>query len=121
MSEKADYENSIPNEIFRYRRSPRRYAIKMASHAGVGLALGIAVDKVCKRVQNAYNLRSGLMIIIQLTVLATIFYILEIYTRKGRKYFLEAQNISPGLFFAGLMFGSQFNLFENIKKFVEPL
>ena len=116
-----NFSTAIPPEIFNYRNSPTNYFTKMAAHSLSGIALGVAVDKICRRIQSGYNLRPSVMILIQLIVIAVSFYVIEFYLSKKFKYAMEFQNITPGLLFAGLFFGVQSNLLQNIQKFVEPL
>lgn len=100
---------------FSYRKSPQAYIGKMATHIIPGFALGIAIDKVCTKFQEAYNLKPWLMIIIQLVVMIIVVYISEMVISWTRTQ--EWQDITPGFFFVSLFFGVQFNLFQNIKTF----
>jgi hypothetical protein len=121
MDSNRSYENIIDPNLFNYRRSAGKYAVKSAAHSAGGLLLGVGIDKVCSKLQRGLNIKPALMILIQLVVIVIVFYTIEMYITKQFKYAMEWQNITPGLLFAGLFFGSQSNLFENIKTFFKPL
>lgn len=110
-----EYSGAIDPNLFNYKKSVGKYAAKTVAHTAAGLLLGVGIDRVCNKLQQGLKLKPGVMILIQLIVIVVVFYVIEMYISE--KYAMEWQNITPGLIFVGLFFGSQFNLFENIKKF----
>jgi hypothetical protein len=115
MSKATKEANPFSADLFDYRESGSKFLFKSLSHAAAGLALGLAIDKLCNTVQNSFNVKAVFMIIIQITLIILILYIIQQYISKDYKYSLEWQNTTPGLFFPGLLFGVQGTLYTNIK------
>ena len=106
----------ISPDLFNYRKSPKNYFVKSVAHSAAGLGLGVVIDRACSKLQSSLSLHPALMIIMQITIIIICLYIIEMYLSKDYKYAMEWQNITPGLLFTGLLFGTQQTLFTNINK-----
>lgn len=98
--------------LFAYRNSLGAYALRIGLHTVPAIILGIIVDKIVAKLQQLFNIPPIVAIIIQLLIVIYVLYLIEIYISK--QYAFEWQNTTPGLFFSGFFFGTQFNLFTNI-------
>ena len=95
------------------RISPRLYAFDCLKHSVPAVFIGILVDKFLKRVQEKYDVKPLVIIIVQTVILFVILYFIEItFTRYAQDW----QETTPGIFFTFFLFCVQFNFFDNIKK-----
>lgn len=97
-----------------YRENALNYALQVGLQAIPAIAMGLIIDKVLKKLQDKFDLGPLVMILIQLIVVVVILFIVERYIATN--YADAWQQTTPGLFFLIFLFGTQFNLFENIKK-----
>lgn len=92
--------------------SPIIYTTECLKQVVPAVLIGLVIDKVLKKVQDKYEVKPLVMSIVQIMVLILVLYAIEMMFRKFAYHWQET---TPGLLFAGFVFGVQFNLFENLK------
>jgi F0F1-type ATP synthase assembly protein I len=97
-----------------YRKNLGTYALRIAVHAVPAIVVGLVIDKVFKKIQDTWKLKPILMIVLQILVIIAVLFVFE---RASISYSNEWQSNTPGFFFVSFLFGTQFNLFNNIALF----
>lgn len=92
------------------------YYSECFSYATVGAILGLTIDILSAKLQLKYDIRPGLMWLIQMFVLITVLYIVETFI--SRQFAQDWQSTTKGLFFVFLYFGLQNNLYQNSNLFI---
>lgn len=82
----------------------------------LGIAAGLVVDKLFKKLQDGYNLKPLTIIIIQIIVMIIVMIlVLYVLDLIGRRYFKRAQgDLLAPIVFSTFFISIQVNLFRNI-------
>lgn len=102
--------------MFSYRRTMLAYCFDILKHVLPAILLGVTVNKISKELEKRFNLKPIPMIFIQLSLSASLLYLLETKLLRASSYDEEWQITTPGLFFSAAFFGVQTQLSNNIMK-----
>lgn len=97
---------------FTYRRDLGSYTVGVLQQAIPGIVLGVALDRILKKIQDVNNIEPWIMIIVQILLSIVILFIIEKYI--SQRYAEAWQNTTPGFFFVAFYFSCQIQLFTNI-------
>jgi len=102
-----------------YKNNIAQYYKVTAYFALPAIILGIICEKISSYLQRTFNLSPLVAIVLQLILATLILYIVEIHISS--EYGSYWQNITPGLFFVSIYFGSQSSLYTNINNLAQNI
>lgn len=99
------------SDFYSYRQNILTYFGRVALHIIPAVCLGLIIDEVCKIIQDKFELKPFISIVIQISICVAVLYIIEKHVSQF--YSEEWQGNTPGLFFFAFLFVVQFNLINN--------
>ena len=102
--------------VFSYRQNLLAYCYDILKHVLPAILLGVMINRASKEIEKRFELRPIPMILIQLSLSASLLYVFETMLLRGSSYDEEWQITTPGLFFSAAFFGVQTQLQNNIMK-----
>jgi hypothetical protein len=95
-----------------YKEGIVSYYKFVAFHTLPAIVLGLMCEKTIYYIQHKYKLKPITAIFLQLCLITLLFYVIEL--QISQSYGSQWQDITPGLFFISIFFGSQSSLYTNI-------